>query len=94
MTAELTQGLTNSTGTTTLDPFIWQFFATVENSSTLLTNGSFSTCSESCSAASLADLNSNGYLDVFIVIRNSGNQVWTNNGTGTLFDSGQSLGLI
>lgn len=40
----------------------------------------------------LADLNGDGRLDLFVAINGSGNQVWFNDGTGRLFDSGQRLG--
>ncbi len=41
--------------------------------------------------AALGDLNGDGTLDAFVVNDYEGNQVWLNNGSGTLIDSGQIL---
>jgi hypothetical protein len=40
----------------------------------------------------LGDLDSDGDLDAFVANDNQGNRVWTNDGSGTFSDSGQSLG--
>ena len=40
----------------------------------------------------LGDLNNDGYLDAFVSNLGEANRVWTNDGSGALYDSGQLLG--
>ena len=87
-----TNGISDVEGPT--EPFVWQY--TVE---TAAASGFFETSGQLLGAgehqsAVLGDVDGDGDLDAVVADAEGDNQLWLNDGTGTMTDSGQTLGQL
>ncbi|HRZ12283.1 MAG TPA: FG-GAP-like repeat-containing protein [Kiritimatiellia bacterium] len=92
--AELTRGITNAAGTKELPWHSWSFRAAAQQGNGVFLQQEPAGIWNRARTVALGDLNGDTYLDAFIVGGAGGvgtNLVYTNNGSGLLFDSGQRL---
>ncbi|MBP7828634.1 MAG: VCBS repeat-containing protein [Kiritimatiellae bacterium] len=90
--AELTLGILNASGLGELTPYSWSFFAAVQGGSGVFDDSGQRPGTNAIGAA-WGDVDGDGDLDAFLATGGAdGDQVWTNDGAGVLYDSGQRLG--
>ena len=91
--AVLTDDITTPSGHSMI-PYTWPFRVAVTNPScaALFADLGQRPGTNDARSAALGDLNGDGLLDLFVAHYVYGSEVWMNNGTGTLVNSGQQIG--
>lgn len=75
-------------------PYSWSFRAAITNTAcaALFADLGQRPGTNDARAAAMGDLNSDGWLDLFVANYENGSEVWLNSGTGSLANSGQRIG--